>query len=84
MELFFSQVTGFEKSFQDIMKAYRVQPQAMSHIYRSVLLTSRRRRESGESTGSSRTSTPTMDENSKQLHFIYNLYFYGYFYGFLS
>jgi hypothetical protein len=34
------QVSGraFEKNFTDIMKHYRTQPQAASHVYRSVLL----------------------------------------------
>ena len=34
------QVSGkaFEKNFTDIMKHYRNQPQATSHVYRSVLL----------------------------------------------
>ncbi|MGH0174432.1 UNVERIFIED_CONTAM: hypothetical protein FKN15_072051 [Acipenser sinensis] len=31
-------VTKEERSFQDIMKCYRSQPQATSHVYRSVLL----------------------------------------------
>jgi hypothetical protein len=29
---------AFEKNFTDIMKHYRTQPQAASHVYRSVLL----------------------------------------------
>ncbi|XP_030635756.1 retinoblastoma-like protein 1 isoform X1 [Chanos chanos] len=33
-----SKVTKEEHSFQDIMKCYRSQPQASSHVYRSVLL----------------------------------------------
>ena len=37
---FFTQVSGkaFDKNFTDIMKHYRNQPQASSHVYRSVLL----------------------------------------------
>ncbi|KFU91295.1 Retinoblastoma-like 1, partial [Chaetura pelagica] len=33
-----AKVTKEERSFQDIMKSYRNQPQANSHVYRSVLL----------------------------------------------
>ena len=31
-------VTGKDRTFQEIMKHYRGQPQAASHVYRSVLL----------------------------------------------
>ncbi|NXH22512.1 RBL1 protein, partial [Bucco capensis] len=34
-----AKVTKEERTFQDIMKSYRNQPQASSHVYRSVLLT---------------------------------------------
>ncbi|CAG2236659.1 RBL2 [Mytilus edulis] len=57
------EVTGNSQSFQNIMKCYRMQPQAQSHVYRSVLLTGRRRHTSGGSDGSkngaSRSSSPT-------------------------
>ncbi|XP_036386946.1 retinoblastoma-like protein 1 [Megalops cyprinoides] len=33
-----SKITKEERTFQDIMKCYRSQPQASSHVYRSVLL----------------------------------------------
>jgi hypothetical protein len=54
-------VSRHEVSFQDIMKSYRLQPQSKSHIYRSVLLKSRLRR---NSTGSERSapSSPVADE----------------------
>ncbi|PSN32145.1 hypothetical protein C0J52_22608 [Blattella germanica] len=42
--LFFRKVAKSEKTFTDIMRCYRMQPQAASHVYRSVLLTSKRRR----------------------------------------
>lgn len=47
------QVSGkaYEKNFTDIMKHYRTQPQATSHIYRSVLLCSKT--EPAEGTGGS-------------------------------
>ncbi|KAJ8259215.1 hypothetical protein COCON_G00182270 [Conger conger] len=35
-----SKITKEERTFQDIMKCYRSQPQASSHVYRSVLLRS--------------------------------------------
>ncbi|XP_006639808.2 retinoblastoma-like protein 1 isoform X1 [Lepisosteus oculatus] len=38
-----SKVTKEEHTFQDIMKCYRSQPQASSHVYRSVLLKERPR-----------------------------------------
>ncbi|NWI24581.1 RBL1 protein, partial [Sula dactylatra] len=37
-EKMLSDVTKEERTFQDIMKSYRNQPQANSHVYRSVLL----------------------------------------------
>lgn len=36
-------VTNADLSFQNIMKCYRTQPQAVSHVYRSVLLKGRKR-----------------------------------------
>ena len=47
-----AKVTGNSQSFQNIMRCYRMQPQAQSHVYRSVLLTGRRRHTSGGSDGS--------------------------------
>ncbi|XP_038659765.1 retinoblastoma-like protein 1 isoform X3 [Scyliorhinus canicula] len=38
LALFFRKVTKEDRSFTDIMKCYRSQPQANSHVYRSVLL----------------------------------------------
>ncbi|XP_068452622.1 retinoblastoma-like protein 2 isoform X2 [Clinocottus analis] len=42
-----AKVTKEDKSFQNIMKSYRTQPQASSNVYRSVLISRRRRRPSG-------------------------------------
>ncbi|CAH1277584.1 RBL1 [Branchiostoma lanceolatum] len=57
-------VTQHDKSFQDIMKCYRTQPQASSHVYRSVLLHGdRERRSSGSSDGSGKTSPVTADKD---------------------
>ncbi|XP_043937954.1 retinoblastoma-like protein 2 [Protopterus annectens] len=54
-----AKVTQRDKSFHDIMKCYRTQPQASSHVYRSVLLKGRRKRRcSGSSDGSGRQSSP--------------------------
>ncbi|KAI1297169.1 Retinoblastoma-like protein 2 [Halotydeus destructor] len=45
-------VARHEISFQEIMKCYRLQPQSTSHIYRSVLLNNRGRRNSASSENS--------------------------------
>ncbi|KAF4081286.1 hypothetical protein AMELA_G00159820 [Ameiurus melas] len=44
-----AKVTKEDKSFQNIMKCYRSQPQASSSVYRSVLISGRKRRHSGNS-----------------------------------
>ena len=65
------QVTGSDRSFQDIMKRYRLQPQAHSHVYRSVSLHScirRRRRASGETaSGTNSPTTASEDSSESQL-----------------
>uniref|UniRef100_A0A3Q2DEJ0 Retinoblastoma-like 2 (p130) n=1 Tax=Cyprinodon variegatus TaxID=28743 RepID=A0A3Q2DEJ0_CYPVA len=38
-----AKVSKEDRSFQDIMRCYRTQPQAKSHVYRSVLISGRRR-----------------------------------------
>uniref|UniRef100_A0A671QMQ0 Retinoblastoma-like protein 2 n=1 Tax=Sinocyclocheilus anshuiensis TaxID=1608454 RepID=A0A671QMQ0_9TELE len=48
-----------DKSFQNIMKCYRSQPQASSSVYRSVLISGRKRRYSGNSENSHRQCSPT-------------------------
>ncbi|GFY72547.1 retinoblastoma-like protein 1 [Trichonephila inaurata madagascariensis] len=64
-------VTKEDRSFQEIMKHYRLQPQAASHVYRSVLLASKgnkKRRNSGSSETSkdgSGSNSPVPSENSK-------------------
>lgn len=45
-------VTRSEVSFTDIMKSYRLQPQAKSHVYRSVLLIEARSRKNSVGSGS--------------------------------
>ena len=56
-------VTRTDITFTEIMKCYREQPQASSHIYRSVLLSSRsRRHSSGSETGSSSSSSSPSDD----------------------
>ncbi|GAB1606640.1 retinoblastoma-like protein 1 [Argonauta hians] len=45
------------QTFQNIMRCYRLQPQAQSHVYRNVLLSCRKRRTSGSSDSSSRNGT---------------------------
>lgn len=49
-------VTQNDIPFNDIMKCYRQQPQSISHIYRSVLLSSRSRRNSAGSDSGSHSS----------------------------
>lgn len=49
----FNRVTKLDKTFTDIMKFYRNQPQAESHVYRSVLIS--RRSNNGQSGSESRT-----------------------------
>lgn len=43
-----SKITKEEHTFQDIMKCYRTQPQAHSHVYRSVLLKRRPREQQAD------------------------------------
>ncbi|XP_029464412.1 retinoblastoma-like protein 2 isoform X2 [Rhinatrema bivittatum] len=55
-----AKVTKEDKSFQNIMRCYRTQPQAQSYVYRSVLIKSRRRRRnSGSSDSSVQQDSPT-------------------------
>ncbi|KAL5021351.1 hypothetical protein ScPMuIL_000506 [Solemya velum] len=67
-----AKVTDQSQSFQNIMKCYRYQPQAQSHVYRSVLLNGRRRHTSGSSdssrNGTSGSSSPVNveKEDSKE------------------
>uniref|UniRef100_A0A8C3P3M8 RB transcriptional corepressor like 2 n=1 Tax=Chrysemys picta bellii TaxID=8478 RepID=A0A8C3P3M8_CHRPI len=59
-----AKVTKEDKSFQNIMRCYRTQPQARSHVYRTVLIKGRRqRRHSGSSDSSIQQNSPT--ERSK-------------------
>lgn len=63
-----AKVTKEDRSFQNILRNYRTQPQASSNIYRSVLLKARRRRTSGSSDSSCRQGSPTeatRDRNSR-------------------
>ncbi|XP_036391090.1 retinoblastoma-like protein 2 isoform X1 [Megalops cyprinoides] len=53
-----AKVTKEDKSFQNIMKCYRTQPQASSSVYRSVLISGRKRRHSGSSESGARQSSP--------------------------
>lgn len=62
-------VTKEDRSFQEIMKCYRLQPQAASHIYRSVLLSTKKRRNSGSSDNSkngSGSSSPVLSEKEEK------------------
>ncbi|XP_033625998.1 retinoblastoma-like protein 1 isoform X1 [Asterias rubens] len=59
-------VTKQDQKFQDIMRAYRRQPQAQSHVYRSVLLQDRRQHSANGTNGAngngSRQSSPDADK----------------------
>ncbi|XP_052230201.1 retinoblastoma-like protein 1 isoform X2 [Dreissena polymorpha] len=61
-----AKVTSKSQSFQDIMKCYRMQPQAQSHVYRSVLLTARARHASGSSDGSREVSGSSSPVNGEK------------------
>ncbi|XP_069495641.1 retinoblastoma-like protein 2 isoform X3 [Ambystoma mexicanum] len=55
-----AKVTSDGESFQNIMRCYRTQPQARSHVYRSVLIRARRRRRNSCSSDSStQQNSPT-------------------------
>ncbi|XP_036131920.1 retinoblastoma-like protein 2 [Molossus molossus] len=55
-----AKVTNEDKSFQNIMRCYRTQPQARSQVYRSVLIKGKRkRRNSGSSDSRSHQNSPT-------------------------
>ncbi|KAL7978946.1 hypothetical protein Chor_013435 [Crotalus horridus] len=53
-----AKVTKEDTSFQNIMRHYRMQPQAKSHVYRSVLIKGRRRRNSGTSDTNNPQASP--------------------------
>ncbi|TRY85925.1 hypothetical protein DNTS_011936 [Danionella cerebrum] len=54
-----TKVTKEEKSFQNIMKCYRSQPQASSSVYRSVLISGRSSCHSGNLENTPRRNSPT-------------------------
>ncbi|RWS25254.1 Retinoblastoma-like protein 1 [Leptotrombidium deliense] len=60
-------VTKKDQSFTELMRVYRLQPQAQSHVYRSVLLTNRSRRNSASSDNSrnSGQNSPTQEERER-------------------
>uniref|UniRef100_A0A6J0U4X4 Retinoblastoma-like protein 2 n=1 Tax=Pogona vitticeps TaxID=103695 RepID=A0A6J0U4X4_9SAUR len=60
-----AKVTKEGTSFQDIMRCYRTQPQAKSHVYRSVLIKGQRRRRSASSDSSNQQNSPT-DRNKER------------------
>uniref|UniRef100_A0A8C2JZV0 Retinoblastoma-like protein 1 n=1 Tax=Cyprinus carpio TaxID=7962 RepID=A0A8C2JZV0_CYPCA len=58
-----SKITKQEHTFQDIMKCYRTQPQANSHVYRSVLL---KRRPREQQTDENMEVDPTEQANTTE------------------
>ncbi|XP_018605267.1 retinoblastoma-like protein 2 isoform X1 [Scleropages formosus] len=66
-----AKVTKEDKSFQNIMKCYRTQPQASSSVYRSVLISGRKRSHSGSSDHAGRQTSPSKssrEHNSSPVH----------------
>ncbi|KAG9475232.1 retinoblastoma-like protein 2 isoform X2 [Eleutherodactylus coqui] len=59
-----AKVTREDTSFHNIMRCYRTQPHAKSHVYRSVLIRSRRRQQSG---GSDHAPSGSPTETNKDL-----------------
>uniref|UniRef100_A0A8B9CWG8 Retinoblastoma-like protein 2 n=1 Tax=Anser brachyrhynchus TaxID=132585 RepID=A0A8B9CWG8_9AVES len=68
-----SKVTKDDRSFQNIMRCYRTQPQAKSHVYRSVLIKGRRRRRQSGSSDSSSHDTEE-EERGDLIQFYNNIY----------
>ncbi|CAL8263339.1 unnamed protein product [Merluccius merluccius] len=61
-----AKVTKEDRSFQNIMKCYRTQPQASSTVYRSVLISERRRNLSdGNKVGKQKTPSSKNQEQGK-------------------
>ncbi|XP_077144321.1 retinoblastoma-like protein 2 isoform X1 [Ranitomeya variabilis] len=60
-----AKVTKDDTSFHNIMRCYRTQPHAKSHVYRSVLIKSRRRRQQSGGSDHAQTGSPT--ETNKEL-----------------
>ncbi|XP_076026147.1 retinoblastoma-like protein 2 isoform X2 [Genypterus blacodes] len=60
-----AKVTKEDKSFQNIMKCYRMQPQASSTVYRSVLISGRKRRHSGSNDISRQNSPPDLNPDPR-------------------
>uniref|UniRef100_A0A8C1L6T7 Retinoblastoma-like 1 (p107) n=1 Tax=Cyprinus carpio TaxID=7962 RepID=A0A8C1L6T7_CYPCA len=58
-----SKITKEEHTFQDIMKCYRTQPQANSHVYRSVLL---KRRPREQQTDENMEVDPPVDQSNER------------------
>uniref|UniRef100_A0A8C1JNP2 Retinoblastoma-like 1 (p107) n=1 Tax=Cyprinus carpio TaxID=7962 RepID=A0A8C1JNP2_CYPCA len=68
-----SKITKQEHTFQDIMKCYRTQPQANSHVYRSVLLKRRpREQQTDENMEANTTEADSESEERGDLIQFYN------------
>ncbi|XP_003967379.1 retinoblastoma-like protein 2 [Takifugu rubripes] len=59
-----SKVTKEDRSFQNIMKCYRTQPQAGSNVYRCVLISGRRKHQSGSNGTKKTDSTADISQDS--------------------
>ncbi|XP_067928982.1 retinoblastoma-like protein 1 [Watersipora subatra] len=60
-------VSGNDQSFQDIMKCYRLQPQAQSHVYRSVLLRKLNQPQTGSQTTDNLSQQSTDSDSSDRI-----------------
>uniref|UniRef100_A0A8C3HDY4 RB transcriptional corepressor like 2 n=1 Tax=Chrysemys picta bellii TaxID=8478 RepID=A0A8C3HDY4_CHRPI len=69
-----AKVTKEDKSFQNIMRCYRTQPQARSHVYRTVLIKGRRQRRHSGSSDSSANSDIEEEERGDLIRFYNNIY----------
>ncbi|XP_053174930.1 LOW QUALITY PROTEIN: retinoblastoma-like protein 2 [Scomber japonicus] len=59
-----AKVTKEDKSFQNIMKCYRSQPQASSNVYRSVLISGRKRNHSSSNDSNKQNSPPDSSQET--------------------
>ncbi|XP_062276424.1 retinoblastoma-like protein 2 [Scomber scombrus] len=59
-----AKVTKEDKSFQNIMKCYRSQPQASSNVYRSVLISGKKRSHSSSNDSNKQNSPPDSSQDT--------------------
>ncbi|KAJ8260374.1 hypothetical protein GJAV_G00181390 [Gymnothorax javanicus] len=69
-----SKITKEERTFQDIMKSYRSQPQASSHVYRSVLLRSSGREQGPDENNIAMEGSESRPERGDLIQFYNSVY----------